>query len=219
MKTEKSNLKRFILIISILIIVAGIVVISTIGLNMGLDYSEDKNIKIYFGTQYNNEQVNQMLNDVFGSESRKVQDIEYFNDAISITVKQISDEQINTIKDNVSKEYNIDDIDEHVLINDMPSIRVMDIIKPYIIPMIITTIAILAYFGIRFRKLGVINCVILPLIALIIFELLYISFIAIIRIPFSKLVIPIALLMYIAVIVFIVWYLNNIEETKEKIQK
>ena len=138
MKTEKSNLKRFILIISILIIVAGIVVISTIGLNMGLDYSEDKNIKIYFGTQYNNEQVNQMLNDVFGSESRKVQDIEYFNDAISITVKQISDEQINTIKDNVSKEYNIDDIDEHVLINDMPSIRVMDIIKPYIIPMIIT---------------------------------------------------------------------------------
>ncbi len=219
MKTEKSNIKRFILIISILIIVAGIVVISTIGLNMGLDYSEAKNIKIYFGTEYNNEQINQMLNDVFGSESRKVQDIEYFNDAISITIKQISDEQINTIKENVSKEYNIDDIDEHVLVNDMPSIRIRDIIKPYIMPIVITTIAIFAYFGIRFRKLGVINCVILPLSVLIVFELLYISLLAIFRIPFGKLVIPIALLMYIALIVSQVWYLNKMEDTKEKIRK
>ena len=61
------KLKKIIFIISILIIIAGIIVILTKGFNMGIDYSQSKNVKIYFTEAYDNENVNQMLNDVFGN--------------------------------------------------------------------------------------------------------------------------------------------------------
>ena len=219
MKTEVLKLKKIIFIISILIIIAGIIVILTKGFNMGIDYSQSKNVKIYFTETYYNENVNQMLNDVFGNEERKVQDIEYFDNAISITIRTVNDEQISTLKEKVSEEYGIEDIDEHVIINDMPNYKLKDLIKPYIMPFTITTVTIFAYFGIRFRKLGLIKSVLSPLSILAIVEMVYISIIAICRIPFGKLIIPISILIYIASQVFFIWNLNKIESSKGNAKK
>ena len=180
MKIEELKLKKVILIIAILIIVAGGVVISTIGFNVGLDYSESQNIKIYFETEYDKDGLKQIVNDVFGNETRKFQDIEYFDDAVSITVKTASENQI---------------------------------------PLVISTVVIFAYLGIRFRKLGVKKAVLLPLGLLSLLEMIYISIIAICRIPFGRLVIPIALLIYIAIMVYILARLSKMEETKVEPKK
>ena len=219
MKIEELKLKKVILIIAILIIVAGGVVISTIGFNVGLDYSESQNIKIYFETEYDKDGLKQIVNDVFGNETRKFQDIEYFDDAVSITVKTASENQINSLEEKIIQEYNIDDIESHVIINNVPNYRLRDLIKLYIIPLVITTVVIFAYLGIRFRKLGVKKAVLLPLGLLSLLEMIYISIIAICRIPFGRLVIPIALLIYIAIMVYILARLSKMEETKVEPKK
>lgn len=222
MKTEASKFKKVILIIAILIILAGGVVIYTIGFHVGLDYSASQNIKIYFETSYEDTQIEQIVKDVFGNGSKRIQDIELFHDAVSITVKEVNEEQINNLKQRVSQIYNIEDIESHIIVNDMPSYRLRDVMKPYILPLTITTVAIFAYLAIRFRKIGMKKALLLPLGLLIILEAVYISIIAICRIPLGRYMIPIALLIYVATFVYTLARLAKIEEMespKTKIKK
>lgn len=222
MKTEASKFKKVILIIAILIILAGGVVIYTIGFHVGLDYSASQNIKIYFETSYEDTQIEQIVKDVFGNGSKRIQDIELFHDAVSITVKEANEEQINNLKQRVSQIYNIEDIESHIIVNDMPSYRLRDVMKPYILPLTITTVAIFAYLAIRFRKIGMKKALLLPLGLLIILEAVYISIIAICRIPLGRYMIPIALLIYVATFVYTLARLAKIEEMespKTKIKK
>lgn len=222
MKTEASKFKKVILIVAILIILAGGVVVYTIGFHVGLDYSASQNIKIYFETSYEDAQIEQIVKDVFGNGSKRIQDIELFHDAVSITVKEANEEQINDLKQRVSQIYNIEDIESHVIVNDMPSYRLRDVMKPYILPLAITTVAIFFYLAIRFRKIGMKKALLLPLGLLIILEAAYISIIAICRIPLGRYMIPIALLIYVATFVYTLARLAKIEEMespKTKIKK
>jgi len=212
MKTEQSKPIKLILLISIVIIIVGGIVILTKGFNVGLDYSEAKNIKIYFEASYNDNDLNQILNDVFENENRKIQEIEYFHDAVSIKIKNVSDEQIDNLKQKIGEKYNIDDIDKHIIVNDIPGLKLKDLAKPYIMPIIIATIIIFIYIVIRFRKIGIKETVLIPVVELFVIQLTYISLIAICRIPFGKLVIPVSILLYILSIVCTIIKLSNKEE-------
>lgn len=219
MKTKESKLEKIILIIAILIIVAGVVTINTVGFNIGIDYAKSKNIKIHFDDSYNMSDINNIANDVFGNEYKKVQEIEYFNNDVLITVKTISDEQISSLKEKVSENYNIEDIDEHIDVNDIPEYHFKDIVKPYVTPLVITTIAIFVYLGVRFRKLGVKKAILIPLGILTILELLYVSVIAISRIPFGRFIIPVSLVIYIITMILSVIRLSKIEESVKSEEK
>ena len=84
-----------------------------------------------------------------------------------------------------------------------PHIRLSSVLRPYLLPLAISMIVILVYVLIRFRKIGVWKTVALYVLTVLASELLYLSILAICRVPINRLVTPIGLAIYVVVITVI----------------
>lgn len=191
------EIKKVIMPIGILIIMIGAIVVATIGFKFGLIYQSHKRIEIYIDKEYSVEDVTNIIKEVLPNEKIVQQNIETFDKDISFIVKNISNEQVKTLKDKINTKYEIDEKTESVIIINEPHTKLSDIMKPYVKPLVITTIIICIYLVIRFRKLGLVNAGLLPIASIIILQALYYSVWAICRIPVSKLTMPLSLLVYI----------------------
>lgn len=217
---EKIKNPKVIYLISVLIIIVGIIVTCIWKTNFSLEYSEHTRIDVYIGKEFNVEDIKQIAKDVLKNKEIKYQNIETFNDSIAINVKELNDEELTVLKDKVKEKYEIEEIDSNVTTMTIPHYRIRDIIKPYIVPMIITTLVILAYIGIRYFNLGIVKTVCTLLLRLIVSEAILASIIQIIRIPVGVYTIPVAILVYILVtIVTVVGYENEATRKKEQEKK
>ena len=69
-------MKKVIRILLICLIIAGTIVISTIGFNVGTKYSENTQININIGTEFKIEDIRNITNEVFGNTSVLIQQVE-----------------------------------------------------------------------------------------------------------------------------------------------
>ncbi len=210
------NVKKIVFPILILIIMIGAIIVATIGFNFGLIYEGHKRIKIYIEKDYSVEDLNNIIKDVLPNEKVLKQDIETFNKDVSFTVKNITAEQKKSLDSKIREKYKIDEkTKDVVVVVSEPHTRLRDIIKPYIKPLVITTIIIFVYILIRFRKLGFLNVTLTSLAPVIIMQALYFSVFAICRIPISKLTMPLSLLVYILTVTSITVYLEKMKKNAE----
>jgi preprotein translocase subunit SecF len=217
---EKVKNSKIIYLVAVLIIIIGIIVTCISKTNFSLEYSEHTRIDIYIGKEFNIDDIKQITKEVFKNKEIKYQNIETFNDSIAINVKELNDEELTVLKDKVKEKYEIEEIDSNVTTMIIPHYRIRDIIKPYIIPMVITTIIILVYVGIRYLKLGVFNVIITLLVRLIISEAVLASIIQILRIPVGVYMVPVAILIYILIIMAtVVGYENEATRKKQQEEK
>lgn len=217
---EKIKNPKIIYLIAALIIIVGIIVTCIWKTNFSLEYSEHTRINVYIGKEFNIDDIKQIAEEVFEKKEIKYQNIEIFNDSIAINVKELNDEELALLKEKVKEKYEIEEIDSNVTTMIIPHYRIRDIIKPYIVPIIITTIIILAYVGIRYLKLGLFTVIITLLIRLIVSEAVFTSIIQIFRIPVGVYTIPVAILVYILVtIVTVIGYENEATRKKEQEKK
>lgn len=217
---EKIKNPKIIYLVAALIIIVGIIVTCIWKTNFSLEYSEHTRIDVYIGKEFNKDDMKQIAKEVFKDKEIKYQNIETFNDSIAINVKELNDEELTVLKDKVKEKYEIEEIDNNVTTMTIPHYRIRDIIKPYIVPMIITTIIILAYVGIRYLKLGAFTVIVTLLLRLIVSESVFASIIQIARIPVGVYVIPVAILIYILVtIVTLIGYENEATRKKEQEKK
>lgn len=191
--------QKIIYIIAVIIIIMGIVATYIWKTNFSLEYSEHTRIDLYLGKEYNLEDIKQIANEVFGDTTVEYQKIENFNDSIAINVKQVNDEQLTILKEKVKEKYEIDKVEEAVKSTLIPHYRLLDIVKPYIIPVIIATLIILAYVGIRYMKLGIFKVILTLAINLGLSEATLVSIIEISRIPVGSYFMPAILVVYILV--------------------
>jgi len=218
----KKILKNKILIYGImtLIIIAGIISTYVFRLNFTLEYSENTRMKVYVGKEYNIEDIKIIAEEVFGEQKIIYQEIERFNEAVSITVKEASDEQVQNLANKIKEKYELESTEGLIQTNKVGHLRGRDIVKPYIMPMIIVTVIILAYVGIRYTNLGIFKTIFTLLARLLFAEALYLSIIAIARLPIGMYTMPIAIALYILItMVTIVGYQKrldkvNVEEKK-----
>lgn len=209
--------KKILYILIALIIIIGIISIFVLRLNFSLMYSEHLRINVYLGEEYNLQDIKQIAEETLGKQEIIYQNIESFNDSIAITVKDASDEQIDALEAKLKEKYEIDSTESILQTNKIAHLRGRDIVKPYIIPMIIVTIAVLAYVGIRYISLGIFKTIGTLLLRLIISEALLLSIIAIARIPIGIYTMPIAILLYMAVITYtMVKYEDMRQKNKQK---
>jgi len=217
---EKLKNKKIIYLIAVLIILAGIVVTCIWKTNFSLEYSEHARIDIYIGKEYHLEDLKQIVKEVFPNEKVNYQEIEFFHDSVAMNVKQVSDEQMETLKERVKDQFQLEEIDHNISIVTVPHYRIRDIVKPYIVPMIITTLIIFAYVGIRYLNLGIFKVVGTLLIRLVVIEALLASVIEIVRIPVGMYTMPIAILVYVFVTIFTVTeYENQARRNKQEEKK
>lgn len=195
------------------IIVIGIIVIAVAGFNVSLKYSPNKQVSVYIGKEFDSNDIKGLVKEVIGNEEVIVQKVEIYEEIVAITVRDITDEQVEQLNNKINEKYGLENtVEDDVVVTENSNLRIRDIVKPFIWPIALSLIIILVYAGIRFRKLNIFE-VLGKILGINIFaQLLFVSILAIIRIPVNALTIPTALAIYVMV-TFIVF---NEFETKEK---
>ncbi len=270
-------MKKNLSIVAIIITIIGIIVVAVKGYNVDLRYRAHQSISASIGTEFNVEDIKAITNDVFGKQEVKIEKAGIYEDEAYITVKEVSDEQLNNLKNKLNEKYNIkqnikipmgeakysvDDVKaianevfgkedtnvekykedetyvsiessliskselenlnnkinekyslsntitsigvtELIVKNDVPRVRLTDMAKQYVLFIAIATVIIIAYFVIRFRKLGIGKVLKYTLMLLIISEVVYMSIIAITRYPINKLSMIAAFAIYVIVLTYI----------------
>lgn len=200
--------QKIICIVIIAVILAGISIICTTGFNLSLMYSNNKRIDVYIGKDFSLGDIKVIADEIF--EGNKVlQTAELLDDYASVTVKDASEEQVNNFKTKISEKYNVSEKLQSIKTTEVPSVNVIDVMKPYVFPIILTTLIATIYLAIRFREKNALKVCAKVICSLIIIEVLYLSIIAITRIPFSDLIMPIGLLIYIISLMILV---NNLKK-------
>ena len=208
---EQKRAKILCIIIAI-IIIAGAIVIGVKGFNIELIYSSRQEIVITNNTGLDLNEIKEIAESVLENKKVKVQKNQKFENSAIIISKEISEEEKENIVNKVNEKYSADISKDDVNIINVANTRIRDILKPYILPGIITFVIILLYFLIVYNKIGIKKLLLTGIFTPIIVELLYYSIIAITRIPFGRITNSIAIGLYIASIGAITVFFQNEKE-------
>ena len=206
-----STKQKIIYAIVMAIIVAGIIVICTMNFNLGLMYSNNKRIDIYIGKDYEISDIKSIADETLDGK-KIIQKSYQLDDYVSVTVKNASDEQIENFKSKIIEKYNISEDLQSIETFEIPSTKVIDVMKNYFFPIALVTVLSAIYLAIRFRKQNIFKIFIKTILVLIIIEALYFSIIAICRIPFNEIIMPISLLIYILTLISCVYKFKKDEK-------
>lgn len=209
-------MKKIIQIVLMCLIFAGVIIVATIGFNVGTKYSETTQISIKIGKEFDLKDIKAITNEVFEKQNTQIQYVELYKDMVQITVKEASEEQIKTLNDKINEKYEISNELSNVLVTRQSNVRLRDIVKPYIVPVAIVSAITIVYVMIAFRKLGIWQVLYNTLMNMVAPQAIFAGFYAVTRIPVNRLTVVIAILIYIASIMLNIVYLNKIEQNKEQ---
>lgn len=209
-------MKKIIQIVLMCLIIAGVIIVATIGFNVGTKYSETTQISIKIGKEFDLKDIKAITNEVFEKQNTQIQYVELYKDMVQITVKEASEEQIKTLNEKINEKYEISNELSNVLVTRQSNVRLRDIVKPYIVPVAIVSAITIVYVMIAFRKLGIWQVLYNTLMNMVAPQAIFAGFYAVTRISVNRLTVVIAILIYIASIMLNIVYLNKIEQNKEQ---
>ena len=202
--------------VCIAVIIIGIIVTYFLRLNFSLEYSENIRIDLYIGKGYSLTDIKQIAEDVFKTKQIMYRPIEDFSEAVSITVREASDEQIENLKAKIQEKYELENTDSLIEKQTIGHFRGRDIVKPYLFPFAIATIIILVYMAAKYHKLGIGKTVLKSAFWIIITQVILLSLIAITRVPIGKLTISMVLIVYILTLLGITNYFEKKDKEKKQ---
>lgn len=196
MKNISKKIKLLAFFVAI-VIIAGIVVTLTIGLNFDLRYQEAKKIQLYLEKKFEIEDIKQITDEILPNQAVIIQKVEVFEDTVSILAKDMTQEQKTNIINKVNEKYATTLVADDIQIVNIPHTRGRDIIRPYIMPFGIATILILVYMAVRYYKLGMLKTIGKTIVFLVVAQASLLSVMAIVRIPIGRVTIPLVLAVYV----------------------
>ena len=203
MERKKTKMKNKLLYILIaIIIIAGIVVGCTAKFKFSLAYDDSVRVEMYIGKDYTKSDVEAIAKEAFSTKEVLIQKIEFFNDSVAITVRESNDEKLNNLVTKVNEKYGTTLTKEDLTIVDVPHYRGRDIMSNYIVPIVISAVLIIIYSIIRFRKIELAKIIAKLVIWPIIIEALYLSILAIARIPISYYTLPLGIILALTTITY-----------------
>ncbi|HJJ13268.1 MAG TPA: hypothetical protein OIM48_08300 [Clostridiaceae bacterium] len=206
MERKKTKMKNKLLYILIaIVIIAGIVVGYTAKFKFSLAYDDSIRVEMYIGKDYTKADVEAIAKEAFGTKEVLIQKIEFFNDSVAITVRESNDEKLNNLVAKVNEKYGTTLAKEDLTVVDVPHYRGRDIMSNYIVPIVISAVLIIVYSIIRFRKIELAKVVAKLLIWPIIVEALYLSILAIARIPISYYTLPLGIILAVLTLTIITY--------------
>ena len=195
---KSMNIKAKILsIILIIIIIAGIIIIGTKGFNFDLKYEKSQKVELYLEQEFEINDIKAITNEVMQGKQVMIQKVEVFEDTVSITAKEITDEEKTNLITKINEKYGTELSADTTETQNIPHTKARDILMPYVVPFAISTVIILIYMAVRYHKLGSIKIILKTIGINILTQVTLISIIAITRIPFGRLTIPMILLVYL----------------------
>ena len=199
--------KKIIYGILALIVLVGAVLVVTIGLKLDMKNDANTKIYVYIGKEFDNNDIEQIAKETFETDTAIVQKVEIYNEMALITIKEQNTENINekieSLNSKINEKYGLENKTEDIVIKNETKINMYSVIKPYILPMLISLIVILVYSSIIYRKIVILKNIIIYVLTVIGSQLLYASILVITRLPFNMFIIPIGLIIYAITIVVV----------------
>lgn len=227
MEQLKNPKKMILCMVIAIIIIIGIIMIASKGFNVELRYTANQTIQFTIGERVDVEKIQEKVDEVFGKGFAIVQVVELYKDTVQVTAKEITEEQKNSLVQKINELYPQEPAIEgeeapylldasDITINSNENARLRDILKPYIIPLTIATSLVLAYYAIRYRKLGVVKVLIESGVIMAIAQALLLSVLAIVRFPMGRLTTPLILLVYVVSLIYTSGNLMKAEKAKRQ---
>ncbi len=193
-------MKNKVFAILAIVIVVGIIIVCTLGYNVDISYKGYHLIDVKIGKECNISDIKSITDEVFKDQYVGIQKVGTYSDSVAIKVYSVSEEQKELLNTKINEKFELENTVEDMNANYVPSYKLRDVIKPYVIPLSAATVLILIYAAIRFRKIGTAKVIYQMVTLTIMAELLYGALIAITRYPVNRLVMPVGVVIYIAVI-------------------
>ena len=130
-----------------------------------------------------------------------IQKVEVFEDTVSITAKEITDEQKQNIISKVNEKYGTNLSADSTEIESISNTRGRDLVKPYIFGFVMSILIILIYIAVRYMNLGVLKTLGQTILTLVLTQAVLLSVIAITRIPVGRLTMPIVVAVYLLTLI------------------
>ena len=195
-----SKKSKILIIVLIIIFIIAIVLTGIRGLNVDLNYAEGVSIIFDLDQQFNTDDVKSIAREVWQDGQIIVQKVEVYNESVLIKVSSVNEEQIESLVTKINEKYSLELTSADISVQYNSNVQIRDIISPYVVPLIIATALIVVYYSIRFR--GVKEIVEL-LVKLIFAEGIVYSIYAITRLPIDVLTMPIVMLVYAGVTIYV----------------
>ncbi len=100
-------MKKKLCIASILVVIIAIIIVAVKGFNVELKYKDHKVVNVQVGTEYNEKEINSIVKEVLGKEKFEIEKSGIYGDEFIINTENISDEQIESIKNKINEKYNV----------------------------------------------------------------------------------------------------------------
>jgi len=196
-------------IVVVVIIIIGAIICKLKGFNIELDYINRQEINISISQEIDIEKIKEISKSVLNNKKIKIKKIGNFKNAVKIIAEEITVEEKKEIINKINEEYKSKINSDEIEIFKVPNTRIRDIIKPYILPGILTFVLIISYFIFIYNKNGFKEVFIISLCIPIFMEFLYYSIIAITRIPFGRITNSIAIGLYFMSIMYLASYFQK----------
>lgn len=191
--------KKISYVILAIIFIIDIVLTAVLGLKVNLNYSEGVNITFSVeNTTIDMTRLDTIAKDVFGKKQYLIKNVEFFGDSALIKVKDVNDDQINSLCEQINSKMGTELEFSNFKVNYIPNVKISSIVEPYILPIGLSLLLIVAYYAVRYK--GASQMVSL-LKNLAIYFILYYSVFAICRVPFSGITMPLAMALYLIVVI------------------
>ena len=191
---------KIISIILIIIFIIAIVLTGIRGLNVDLNYAEGVSVLFDINDQFNTKDIENIAREVWPDGQIIVQKVEVYDETALIKVSSVNDEQLQSLADKINEKYGLELQISDLTLHYNSNVQIRDIVAPYVVPMLIATALIVVYYSIRFR--GVREILDL-LIKLIFAEGILYSIYAITRLPIDVLTMPIGMIIFAGVTIYI----------------
>ena len=193
-------MKNKIRILAVIIIIIGIILIAVKGLVFDLNYAENKQIQMTIDAEFELKDIEQMAKEVFNNQDFKLNIVGEDEDTISIKIRDYTDEQLLQLNDKINEKYglsnNVEDIERYYNTN----VRGRDIVKHFVVAMVISTVLVAIYSMIKYRKLKPYKVLIELVLKLFLSHILLISIYSITRLPISRVTMSISIVLYLIVL-------------------
>lgn len=190
-------MKKVIIALIACIVVAGIAITCVMGLNYELMYSQNTQLDIYIGKEFQNQEIQDIVHEVIGQDKKVIiQKVEIYEDMVTITVPEITTEQIEQVNQKINEKYEIDNTVEEIQVVNNTKIRGREMVRPYILPVTISFIIILIVLTILYRKVGAMKVLSNFIGYTFLVQALYLSIIALTRVEVNRFTMPIAIALF-----------------------
>lgn len=213
---EFNGSKKIILLGLILLIIAGIVVVALKGFNVSLMLEQHEAVNIVIGKEININDMKNICNEVFKDKKVVVRTVDLFNDSVNISLEAITDEEKSELVNKINEKYGTEITVEELTVSSISNVRIRDLVRPYIKPIVISVVIIVAYLIIAFRKMKTFEVLGKIFLIILLTEATLASIIAIIRIPMSPVIVN---LMAVIAVIELLIYINRTLKKYNKVEE